>query len=51
MDSFLSLKPKIEIILNIDSDHLDYFKDIDHIVSSFDKFAHLVPGSGTIIAL
>lgn len=37
MDSFLSLKPKIEIILNIDSDHLDYFKDIDHIVSSFDK--------------
>lgn len=50
MDSFLSLKPKIEIILNIDSDHLDYFKDIDHIVSSFDKFAHLVPGSGTIIA-
>ena len=29
---------------------MDYFKDIDHIVSSFDKFAHLVPGSGTIIA-
>lgn len=50
MDSFLSLKPKIEIILNIDSDHLDYFKDIDHIVSSFDKFAQLVPPSGTIIA-
>ena len=50
MDSFLSLKPKIEIILNIDSDHLDYFKDIDHIVSSFDKFAQLVPASGTIIA-
>ena len=50
MDSFLSLKPKIEIILNIDSDHLDYFKDIDHIVSSFDKFARLVPASGTIIA-
>ena len=50
MDSFLSLKPKIEIILNIDSDHLDYFKDIDHIVSSFDKLAQLVPASGTIIA-
>ena len=31
MDSFLSLRPKMEIILNIDSDHLDYFKDIDHI--------------------
>jgi len=50
MDSFLSLRPKIEIILNIDSDHLDYFKDIDHIVSSFDRFAGLVPEAGTIIA-
>ena len=34
MDSFLNLKPKIEIILNIDSDHLDYFKDVEHIASS-----------------
>ena len=50
MDSFLSLKPKMEIILNIDSDHLDYFKDIEHIASSFDRFAHLVPKEGTIIA-
>jgi len=43
MDSFLSLYPKYKIILNIDSDHLDYFKDIDHIVSSFDRFARLEP--------
>ena len=50
VDSFLSLKPKIEIILNIDSDHLDYFKDINQIVSSFDRFAHLVPEDGKIIA-
>ena len=50
VDSFLSLKPKIEIILNFDSDHLDYFKDINQIVSSFDKFAKLVPEDGTIIA-
>lgn len=50
MDSFLSLRPKMEIILNIDSDHLDYFKDIEHIASSFDRFAHLVPKEGTIIA-
>ena len=35
MDSFLNLKPKIEIILNIDSDHLDYFKDVEHIASSY----------------
>lgn len=50
MDSFLSLKPKIEIILNIDSDHLDYFKDVEHIASSFNKFAKLVPEDGAVIA-
>jgi len=50
MDSFLSLRPKIEIILNIDSDHLDYFKDIDHIVKSFDNFSRLVPADGFIVA-
>jgi UDP-N-acetylmuramate--alanine ligase len=50
MDSFLNLNPKIEIILNIDSDHLDYFKDIEHIANSFDKFANLVPSGGTVIA-
>lgn len=50
VDSFLELHPKIEVILNIDSDHLDYFKDIDHIVSSFERFANLVPNDGVIIA-
>ncbi|HWQ78054.1 MAG TPA: UDP-N-acetylmuramate--L-alanine ligase [Anaerovoracaceae bacterium] len=50
MDSFLNLNPRIEIILNIDSDHLDYFKDIEHIASSFEKFANLVPADGTVIA-
>ena len=50
MDSFLYLSPKHEIILNIDSDHLDYFKDIDHIVHSFEQFAKLVPKDGTVIA-
>jgi len=50
MDSFLSLKPKIEIILNIDSDHLDYFEGIEHIASSFSKFAKLVPEDGVVIA-
>jgi len=50
MDSFLSLKPKVEIILNIDSDHLDYFKDINQIVESFETFSHLVPENGIIVA-
>lgn len=50
MDSFLQLRPNIEIILNIDSDHLDYFKDIEHIIRSFDKFADQMPEDGVILA-
>lgn len=49
-DSFLELRPRIEVILNIDSDHLDYFKDIDHIVRSFDQFAKAVPSDGIVVA-
>lgn len=50
MDSFLKLRPLVEVILNIDSDHLDYFKDIDHIAESFKSFADLVPEDGFIVA-
>jgi len=50
MDSFLSLSPRYAVILNIDSDHLDYFKDIDHIVRSFESFANLVPDDGAVFA-
>ena len=50
VDSFLELRPQIEIILNIDSDHLDYFKDIEHIVNSFDRFTDNVREGGKIIA-
>ena len=48
-DSFLELRPNIEIILNIDSDHLDYFKDVEHIARSFERFARLVPENGAVI--
>lgn len=50
MDSFLCLAPKYAVILNIDSDHLDYFKDIDHIVVSFKKFAAQVAEDGAVVA-
>ncbi len=49
-DSFLELRPNVEVILNIDSDHLDYFKDIDHIVKSFDRFSKNLKQGGTIVA-
>ena len=48
-NSFLSFFPKIAIILNVDADHLDFFKDIDDIASSFHRFAGLVPDDGALI--
>lgn len=50
MDSFLHLTPTIGVLLNIDSDHLDYFKDMDHIVKSFKAFVSNIPRKGIIIA-
>lgn len=48
-NSFLSFFPKISVILNMDADHLDFFKDIDDIRHSFRKFAQLLPADGTLI--
>lgn len=48
-NSFLSFYPKIAIILNIEEDHMDFFKDIQDIRNSFHKFASLLPTDGTLI--
>lgn len=48
-NSFLSLFPKIGIILNIEEDHLDFFKDLEDIRRSFRKFAGLLPADGCLI--
>lgn len=48
-NSFLSFFPKISIILNIEADHLDFFKDIDDIRHSFHEFAKLLPADGCLI--
>ena len=48
-NSFLNFFPKISIILNIEEDHLDFFKDIEDIRSSFKQFASLLPKDGTLI--
>ncbi len=39
VDTFLRLYPDTSVILNIDADHLDYFKTLDNIIASFRKFA------------
>lgn len=38
VDTFLKLYPDIAVILNIDADHLDYFKTVDNIIKSFHNF-------------
>ncbi len=48
--SFLKFFPLYSIILNIEEDHLDYFKDLEDIVKCFHAFAQLVPPEGAIIA-
>ena len=48
-NSFLSLFPKIEIILNVKADHLDFFKDLDDIRRSFRQYAALLPDDGCLI--
>ena len=48
-NSFLSFFPKISVILNIDADHLDLFKDIQDIRNSFRRFAQLLPADGALI--
>ena len=48
-NSFLSFFPKMSIILDIDADHLDFFKDLDDIRRSFRKFAELLPEDGHLI--
>lgn len=40
VDTFLQLTPYISVVLNIDADHLDYFKNLDNIKNSFNKFAN-----------
>ena len=49
-NSFLEFSPTVAVILNIEKDHMDFFKDLEDIKSSFRKFASLVPPDGFIIS-
>lgn len=49
-NSFLNFFPTVALVLNVEADHLDFFKDLDDIKHSFRKFVQLVPENGCIIA-
>ncbi len=48
-NSFLSFFPTVAVILNVEEDHLDFFKDLHDIQHSFRQFAELVPEAGSVI--
>jgi UDP-N-acetylmuramate--alanine ligase len=45
----LELHPNITVITNIEADHLDYYKDIDHIIETFKKYTAKIPKDGFLI--
>ncbi|MDD6160700.1 MAG: UDP-N-acetylmuramate--L-alanine ligase [Oscillospiraceae bacterium] len=49
-NSFLSFYPTVAVILNIEADHLDFFKDLEDVEHSFRVFADRIPENGTIVA-
>ncbi len=48
-NSFLSFHPTVAVVLNVDADHLDFFRDIDDIIHSFHRFCELVPETGALV--
>lgn len=47
--SFLTLHPYIAVVLNIDADHLDWYRDIDHIQETFAEFLTHVDPDGAVV--
>ena len=49
-NSFLYFFPTVAVVLNVEADHLDFFKDLQDVERSFRRFAQLVPADGRVIA-
>jgi len=47
--NFLNFKPYIGVILNIEEDHLDYYKDLDEIKNAFVDFSKKIPSYGFLV--
>lgn len=45
----LHLYPKIIVLTNIEEDHLDYYRDLDHIVATFQKYINHLPSDGVLV--
>lgn len=47
--NFLHFAPTVGIILNIEADHLDYYRDLDDVIDAFSSFSALIPENGALI--
>jgi len=47
--SFLDFFPKVEVILNIDNDHLDYYKTMENVKAAFVEYVKLLPDDGILV--
>ncbi|MDP3182118.1 MAG: UDP-N-acetylmuramate--L-alanine ligase, partial [Desulfobaccales bacterium] len=48
--SFLYLKPQISVITNLDREHLDYYRDLDHIKETFAHYLRQLPPGARVVA-
>jgi UDP-N-acetylmuramate--alanine ligase len=49
MDSFLDFNPNIAVILNVELDHVDYFRDLEQVISSYSEFADIAGKDGCAV--
>ena len=49
-ESFLRFPGKVALILNIEADHLDYYRDLNHILDTFRTYVSVMPKDGTVVA-
>jgi len=48
--SFLYLKPQVTVVTNIDREHLDYYRDLDHIRDTFARYLEALPPGAQVVA-
>lgn len=48
--SFMQFPGKVALILNVEADHLDYYRDLQHILDTFKAYITVMPAGGTVVA-
>ena len=46
---FLHYRPRTAVLTSVEFDHADIYRDLDHVISAFDRFVDLLPSDGTLL--